>query len=204
MNITIFYLSKKIFIQEKNQNTENQLFKNLDTLKKREIVDEFEKFIEETNIDNLILLTENIDKGLDKFKKAFKFINAAGGLIMKENKFLFIYRYKRWDLPKGKLEMGESPEEAAVRECEEECGINALKIKHALPSTYHIYAHKNGYALKKTYWYKMSTTFEGSFKPQLEENIEKVEWFDKEQIQQHVLLNSYPAIQHIVETIILS
>lgn len=203
MNITIFYLSKKIIIKEKNQNTENQSFKTIDNLKKKEIIQEFEKFIEETNSETLIFLTENLKKGLEKFKKAFKFINAAGGLITKDNKFLFIYRYKRWDLPKGKLEMGESPEEAAIRECEEECGMNQLKITKALQPSYHIYSYKNGYALKKTYWYEMTTTFEGTFKPQLEENIESVVWFDKIQIKEQVLINSYPAIQHIVNTNIL-
>jgi 8-oxo-dGTP pyrophosphatase MutT (NUDIX family) len=204
MNITIYYLTKKIILQQVNQHSENQSIINIDLFKKSEVLAKFELFINQTNLEELIIETVNLEKGLDKFRKCFKYIYAAGGLIEKDGAYLFIFRLKKWDLPKGKLDMGEGPEEAAIRECEEECGINALKIKHALPSTYHIYAHKNGYALKKTYWYKMSTTFEGSFKPQLEENIEKVEWFDKEQIQQHVLLNSYPAIQHIVETIILS
>jgi hypothetical protein len=48
----------------------------------------------------------------------------------------------------------------------------------------------------------MSTKHEGTLIPQLEENIEKVEWFDKEQIQKEVLSNSYPAILEVIKHII--
>ncbi len=202
MNITIYYLSKKIILQQKNQSTENQSFKNLDVIKKGEILDEFEKFANETNSTLLTFVTDNLENGLEKFRKAFKYIYAAGGLIEKDNRFLFIYRLNRWDLPKGKLDMGESPEEAGIRECEEECGITQLTITNTLEPTYHIYAHKGSYALKKTYWYAMSTKHEGVLIPQLEENIERVEWFTKEQIQKEVLSNSYPAILSVIQHII--
>lgn len=202
MNITIFYLSKKIVIQQKNQSAENQSFKNLDTLKKDEILDEFVKFAHQDADTLLTFETENLENGLERFRKAFKYIYAAGGLIEKDNKFLFIFRLKRWDLPKGKLDMGEGPEEAAIRECEEECGITQLTITKTLEPTYHIYEYKGSYALKKTYWYAMSTKHEGTLIPQLEENIEKVEWFTKSQIQEIVLSNSYPAILSVIHHLI--
>lgn len=198
MNITIYYLSKKIIIQQKNQSTENQSFKNLDDMKKSEVIFEFENFTKETNIQELCFVTKNIEKGFDQFKKAFKYIYAAGGLIQNNDTYLFIYRLKRWDLPKGKLDMGEGPEEAAIRECEEECGITQLTITKTLEPTYHIYPHKGGFALKKTYWYEMTTKHQGKLVPQLEENIEMVEWFTKEQIQKKVLSNSYPAILSVI------
>lgn len=202
MNITIFYLSKKIVIQQKNQSTENQSFKNLDNLKKEEILDEFVKFAHQDADTLLTFETENLENGFEKFRKVFKYIYAAGGLIEKDNKFLFIFRLKHWDLPKGKLDMGEGPEEAAIRECEEECGITQLTIAKTLEPTYHIYAHKGSYALKKTYWYAMSTKHEGTLIPQLEENIERVEWFNKSQIQEIVLSNSYPAILSVIHHLI--
>ncbi|MBL7936753.1 MAG: hypothetical protein JNM51_13190, partial [Bacteroidia bacterium] len=111
MNITIYYLSKKIILQQKNQTTENQSFKDLDTLKKSEILEEFEKFAQDANISVLIFETINLENGLEKFRKAFKYIYAAGGLIEKDHTYLFIFRLKHWDLPKGKLDMGEGPEE---------------------------------------------------------------------------------------------
>ncbi|MES2763766.1 MAG: NUDIX domain-containing protein [Bacteroidota bacterium] len=202
MNITIYYLSKKIVLQQKNQSSGNQSFKNLDGLKKAEILDEFEKFAHESSATLLTFETDNLETGLQKFTKAFKYIYAAGGLIEKENTWLFIFRLKRWDLPKGKLDAGESPEEAAIRECEEECGITQLTITKTLEPTYHIYAHKGSYALKKTYWYAMSTKHTGTLVPQLEENIEKVEWFTKSQIQEIVFPNSYPAILDVVKHLI--
>ena len=202
MNITIYYLSKKIILQLKNQSTENQSVKNLDTLKKTEILDEFVKFTDESSATLLTFETENLENGLEKFRKAFKYIYAAGGLIEKGDTYLFIFRLKRWDLPKGKLDMGEGPEEAAIRECEEECGISQLTITQTLEPTYHIYPHKGSYALKKTYWYRMTTKHEDILVPQLEENIERVEWFTKEQINESVIPNTYPAILQVIKDLI--
>jgi len=202
MNITIYYLSKKIILQQKNQSAENQSFKNVDVLKKNELLDEFIKFSKNTNIHELILETENIENGLEKFRKLFKYIYAAGGLIEKENQYLFIFRLKHWDLPKGKLDAGEGPQEAAIRECEEECGITKLTITKTLEPTYHIYEHKGGYALKKTFWYAMTTEHDDILVPQLEEHIEQVEWFSKAQIQDLVLANSYPAILSVIKHIV--
>lgn len=202
MNITIYYLSKKIILEQKNQSTENQSFKNLDSLKKSEILDEFVKFADEPSETLLTFETENLENGLEKFRKAFKYIYAAGGLIEKGDTFLFIFRLKRWDLPKGKLDMGEGPEEAAIRECEEECGITQLTITKTLEPTYHIYPHKGAYALKKTYWYSMTTKHEGTLVPQLEESIEKVEWFNKAQIKELVISNTYPAILQVIKDLV--
>jgi len=98
--------------------------------------------------------------------------------------------------------MGESPEEAAIRECEEECGITQLTITSTLEPTYHIYPHKGKYALKKTYWYTMSTKHTAHLIPQLEEKIEKVEYFTKAEIQDIILPNTYPAILNVIEHII--
>ena len=152
MNIAIYYLSKKIILQEKSEQTDNQDITNIDLLKKNQILDQFISFIE-SGKDLLTFETESIEKGIHKLRKAFKLIYAAGGVIEKDNKYLFIYRLKTWDLPKGKLDMGESPEEAGIRECEEECGITKLTITKELPSTYHIYKYKGGFALKKIFWY---------------------------------------------------
>ena len=202
MNIIIYYLTKKIILQEVDQHSENQSIININLLKKSEVLAKFELFINQTELTELIIETVNLEKGLEKFRKCFKYIYAAGGLIEKDGAYLFIYRLKKWDLPKGKLDMGEGTEEAGIRECEEECGITQLTITKTLEPTYHIYKHKGGYALKKTFWYAMQTKHTGVLVPQLEESIERVEWFTKAQIHQQVLHNTYPAILEVIQPII--
>jgi 8-oxo-dGTP diphosphatase len=52
-------------------------------------------------------------------------LKAAGGLVVRDGCVLVVHRprYDDWSFPKGKLEDGESWEEAALREVEEETGL---------------------------------------------------------------------------------
>lgn len=201
MNIIIYYLSKQIIIHLKKQNADSQLFNDLDVLKKSDIHYLFKEFINQDKYKTLTFETSNLENGLEKIGELFKVIYAAGGLIQQNGKYLFIYRLKKWDLPKGKIDKGESPEQAAIRECEEECAITHLSITKELDPTYHIYEYKGDYALKKTFWYAMETTHTGHLIPQTEENIERVEWFDKLDIEEIVKINSYPAILDVLKNI---
>src|SRR5690606_15422047 len=104
--------------------------------------------------------TNNLEKLWNRFIRYYNYIEAAGGLVKNsENKILFIHRLGKWDLPKGKVEAGETTELAAVREVEEECGINDLKIIRFIIPTYHIY-YDTQLRLKATYWYEM--VYEGN------------------------------------------
>jgi 8-oxo-dGTP diphosphatase len=53
-------------------------------------------------------------------------VRAAGGIIVRDGSVLLVHRpkYDDWSFPKGKLEAGESWEEGAVREVEEETGLH--------------------------------------------------------------------------------
>jgi 8-oxo-dGTP pyrophosphatase MutT (NUDIX family) len=135
----------------------------------------------------------------DFLKKNLYYIEAAGGLIKKADKFLFIYRFERWDLPKGKLDKGETIENAAIRECEEECAVRGLSIQQQLSSTFHVYKYKDGHALKQTYWFYMTTSYNEKLIPQTEENITDVKWFDKNEIKEIVFDNSYFTIKDVVK-----
>ena len=54
---------------------------------------------------------------------------AGGGLVYNnKNQVLFILRNGKWDLPKGGIEKGEAIEDTALREVEEETGVNGLMI----------------------------------------------------------------------------
>jgi len=137
-------------------------------------------------------------------KNELHFIEAAGGLIRNKNKYLFIKRLGKWDLPKGKLDKGETNEEAAIRECEEECAVKNLNIIKPLSDTYHIYEYKNKLALKTTYWFLMETDYAKALKPQVEENIEEVKWLSLEEIEKTVLANTYITIENLIRPILFS
>ena len=127
-----------------------------------------------------------LDKlGFSTLKKAFKNIKAGGGLVKNsKNEYLLIFRHGKWDLPKGKPDVGEIIESCALREVEEETGISNLTIVRKLPKTYHLYTNSNGeIILKKCHWFEMKTTDEQPPKPQVEEGITDIGWFSKEDVE---------------------
>ena len=114
------------------------------------------------------------------------------------NQLLMIFRNGKWDLPKGKLEVGENIKECAIREVQEECGASGLRIINALQDTYHIYEINGIKILKRTYWFSMHTDSKCSLEPQIEEGITEVVWVDKEQIAEK-LNNSFRNIKELLE-----
>ncbi|MDX1760869.1 MAG: NUDIX domain-containing protein [Christiangramia sp.] len=128
------------------------------------------------------------------FKK-MKVVTAAGGMVVNQNKeILFIYRNHRWDLPKGKTEKNESIEESAIREVEEETGVQDLEITRFITKTYHVFKRKGKLKLKETYWYEMYTEFEGDLVPETSEGIKKAKWKNFEKSQK-ALKKSYANIK---------
>lgn len=158
---------------------------------------------EKSKTKAVIVCVNNFEEAFNTFKVGFKLIKAAGGVVKNnEGKILFIYRMNKWDLPKGKLEKNEEVENAAIREVEEECGINGLTITEPLSDTYHIYKHKEKMVLKQTFWFAMITDFTGDLVPQLEEDITDVQWLTNEEVKSKVLKNTYQSIKEFIATII--
>jgi ADP-ribose pyrophosphatase YjhB (NUDIX family) len=124
------------------------------------------------------------------FEKAFKTVRAGGGLVRNsKGEFLLIFRRGKWDLPKGKLEIGETIEDCALREVGEETGVSGLKIIRKLPKTYHLFTNPTGeICLKKCYWFEMETDDETSLKPQTEEDIAEAVWLSREEIKNRKML----------------
>jgi ADP-ribose pyrophosphatase YjhB (NUDIX family) len=137
---------------------------------------------------------------LKSFFKQFNKLKTAGGLVYhaKSDAYLWIKRLGLWDLPKGKIELGESSKDAAIREIIEECGLTGkLYLKHRICSTYHVYEFKNKSILKKNNWYYLEYEGDLNTKPQEEENITDVQWIKKEAFDK-CLSQTYPSIQEVI------
>jgi 8-oxo-dGTP pyrophosphatase MutT (NUDIX family) len=142
---------------------------------------------------------EDEDNILKNIKSFFLFQRAAGGIIVKDNHILSIYRFEQWDFPKGHIELGETDEEAAIREVTEETGIDALTVSKDLGYTYHIFpASDNQFVLKETHWFEMYTTTHKTPSPQIEEDITHAEWISLSNINQ-ILEKTYPSIKDLIK-----
>lgn len=143
----------------------------------------------------------NSEKDLLNEFEDYKFIEAAGGIVENDNKYLFIKRHGLWDIPKGKLEKGENVETGAIREIEEECGLVAPIIIDHLVDTWHTYEHKGKMVLKKTYWFHLESHEENEkLVPQLEESITEVKYFDPKDFNS-ILSNTYGSIKEVVQAL---
>ena len=128
-------------------------------------------------------------------KDQFTIVKAGGGLVTKGDDFLFIFRNKKWDLPKGKSEGNEKLKETAVREVQEECSIKVNLIRK-IGVTWHTYTQNDKRILKRNKWYLMECVNDADMKPQTKENIEQVDWFGKAELPK-LLKNSYPSISEV-------
>jgi 8-oxo-dGTP pyrophosphatase MutT (NUDIX family) len=131
-----------------------------------------------------------------------KKIIAGGGVVVNENnQVLFIYRRKKWDLPKGKLDPGEDIKACAIREVMEETGIRNLTIGNLIIVTTHSYEENGMNMQKETHWFEMkaSTVDNPILTPQLEEDIEKIEWVSLENLEEY-LSETYTTIQQVLNS----
>ncbi len=127
--------------------------------------------------------------------KKMKVVKAAGGMVKNQHDdILFIYRNHRWDLPKGKTEKKESIQDAAIREVEEETGVEGLQITRFITRTYHVFKRKGKLKLKETHWFEMYTEYDGELIPEHSEGIKKAKWKNFEKSQK-ALKKSYANIK---------
>jgi ADP-ribose pyrophosphatase YjhB (NUDIX family) len=172
-----------------------------------QLLDEISHLSQDKPKSITILVSEQSDISL-LLKQYFKLIKAAGGIVAKGEQILMIYRAHNWDLPKGRIEKGESILNAAVREVNEECGVK-VAAKAKFYTTWHAFQADKTNILKETTWYLMDCLDDTHMAPQKEEAIERVAWIDTDKLAPilentyaniTLLLQAYKNNQHLMKT----
>ena len=196
----VFYNDRTVFFTQNEQSFPDNIGNKIHYFRNRIILKLIlRSFIDNPDIKNLYVITDNPERIFKIFVKFNTLIEAAGGLVLnKNNKVLFIFRRGKWDLPKGKIEKGENPEIAAIREVEEECGLSNLTITKLLYTTYHTYKLKGKDILKRTYWFEMLHDGLQEPIPQTEEEITEAIWFEPDNYEK-VIQNTFPSIIEVMK-----
>ena len=175
------------------------VFENKKTLARR--LERFEK----SNEERLNIIHHDLDELFGHVARHFKYIEAAGGLVtLPDGRILLIERLGKWDLPKGKVEKGESLQETALREVMEECGLKTSPIiTGELTHTFHTYHRDEHHVLKHTAWYTMLYDGDENLYPQFDEDITQAVWLPQERL--HIIMeNTYESIKQVLESFRLS
>lgn len=183
---------------QKSMLTGHVLFLNSTTNTAIQVIQMLEKEFPKEML-SITMATREKSEVEDKIKAQYKVIKAAGGVVVKDGKWLFMYRRKMWDLPKGKLDKGENSKVAATREIEEETGVKAL-IRDKICTTWHTYTLNNSRILKRTKWYLFDCLDDSKMRPQAEEQIEKLDWYEPAEVKP-LLIKSYSSIRYVIDSL---
>jgi ADP-ribose pyrophosphatase YjhB (NUDIX family) len=195
----IYFGERYVLITDKGINNSLNVFPFESIKDINLLIKEFDENITQKTI---IITYKNPKTVFTEITKYFTFIEAAGGLVINSHdELLLIYRYHKWDLPKGKREKNESIEQCALREVEEECGISGHTIIKQLPSSFHTYHDKNKLCIKQTFWFEMKYDGTAICTPQLEEDISQAIWVKKNDLF-GFYVNTYPSVIEIVELVL--
>lgn len=162
-----------------------------------EIIPEVLSTFADESIHGYIWESANPDKVFQMVAAHFEHWEAAGGLVTnKTGDILLMFRRGHWDLPKGKLDPGETIAECALREVKEETALSNITIEKKLTETWHVYPLENKNILKQTHWYQMAFTGSELTVPQIEEDITDIQWIKPENIHRY-LKYAYPNIAKV-------
>jgi 8-oxo-dGTP diphosphatase len=97
-------------------------------------------------------------------------VSAGGGVIVRDGSILLVHRprYGDWTLPKGKLEPGESWQQGAAREVEEETGLRC-EVGEEVARTHYVDGQGRD---KEVRYYRMTADGE----PLAQNEIDEVRW----------------------------
>ncbi|MDR1666922.1 MAG: NUDIX domain-containing protein [Bacteroidales bacterium] len=138
---------------------------------------------------------------LEAVASCFHTVEAAGGVVaLADGRVLLIRRLGKWDLPKGKAEKGETPEQTAVREVTEECGLTvAPAIVSKLTDSWHSYFRHRKQVLKHTSWYVMTLPSAVPLQPQLSEDITDARWLSGDEVNR-AMNHTYGSVKEVLES----
>lgn len=134
-----------------------------------------------------------------------RIIQAGGGLVLNEqNELLFIFRRGSWDLPKGKVDPGETIEACALREVEEETGVGNLTLGDFVGITQHQYfdPYLQEEVIKESHWYSMTVKGVPALIPQTEEDITDIRWVPLSEVNE-LIADAFASIKEIIDLFFL-
>jgi 8-oxo-dGTP pyrophosphatase MutT (NUDIX family) len=204
MHIKIYFDDKPLFLCDNIDETIEPYVHHDDAV----FIDELDphtvkSMIHEMQLEKIhagVFFHPNLEELKKAFFKKFVLVQAAGGLVRNEkDEVLMIFRRGKWDLPKGKLDKGETLEECAVREVEEETGLKNIQLTGPLLVTHHTYHEGTRFILKESHWFSMETKSDQALVPQAEEDIHEIKWVKNGELKQY-FKNTFPSVVDVLQT----
>ena len=153
--------------------------------------------LEDGKKESAVFVAPDVKQLLKKVSLHFTILVAAGGLITNPaGEVLLMFRRGKWDLPKGKQDPGEDLETCALREVAEETGLRNISLDNKIIETFHYYPMKNKKVLKHTHWYRMHFTGTELTIPQIEEDIQDLQWVKPQNVEKYLKF-SYENIREV-------
>ncbi len=203
MIIKVYFGDKPVFLCDDIDDTLHEYLHHPDTIFLDEVsgpaIKSLLHEIVKTDFHAGILWSEDLEALKKAFWKHFTIIHAGGGLVENENgEALLIFRRGKWDLPKGKQDEGETIEQCAIREVQEETGLQQVTSKEFLVTTYHTYNDYGHSVLKESYWFRMKASSSEVLVPQAIEDIHEIKWVPKAELNTY-LEKTFPSVRDVLK-----
>ena len=151
-------------------------------------------------ISYLVIEAADPEAAFAAFCSRLKVEVAAGGLVRDGRcRSLLFFRRGAWDMPKGHVEPGETLEQCALREVQEETGLEHLALGEPICTTYHTWRNKDRLILKESHWFKMTLTQDEPVKVQSEEDIVRARWCGP-LLEKRLLRRAWPSIREVFKS----